>query len=170
MSVRKAGWLVAGTVLGLLLAATAEAGPRTSETTTTNKDKKTSTQYLVIQVRDTRGEISFEVIDAKDLAKRTKDCQTQYQEAVKAWTEAKAAAKKNKETFAEKKPVEAYVRQMGPSFKTREKAQEYADKLQAAYEARKAKKADEASKPITTETKPATDTGVTDTGDDKQDE
>ncbi|HUW55005.1 MAG TPA: hypothetical protein VMZ92_00060 [Planctomycetota bacterium] len=160
MDGKKAAWVIGGVVLSLVLAGVVEAAPRSTRGDTAAKETKTSTRYLVIEVRDTKGNVSFEVIDAKDLTKRTKDCRTQYQEALKEWNTAKATAKKNKEAFTEKKPVEPYVRQMGSSFKTEQKAKEYADKLQQAYEARKAKKADEpaAKKSSETSAKPAADT------------
>ncbi|KPL01429.1 MAG: hypothetical protein AMK75_04995 [Planctomycetes bacterium SM23_65] len=155
MDVRKTVWMIAAMVLGLIFAGSLEAARKPTRSGTTDTEKK-STWYIVVQVKDTKGEVSFEVIDAKNLTTRVKACREQYKEAVKEWNAARITAKKNKQTFTTKKPVEPYVRQVGSRFKSEAKAKEYAEKLRQLYEARKAKKAAKSTEPKNTA--PAPDT------------
>lgn len=140
MDVRKKVWVVAVVLLALTVAGVAEAGTKPVRSTTA-KEKTKLKWYVVVRVRNMQGEMSFDVIEAKNLKDRVKQCYAQHKEALKKWNAARATAKKNKKQFTEKKPVEPYVRQMGRSrFKSEEKAREYAQKLQQQLEARKALK------------------------------
>jgi ABC-type Fe3+-hydroxamate transport system substrate-binding protein len=132
-----------------------------THTGTTPKDKTAkAVTYIVVEVKNMQGDISFEAIPSKDLPDRIKKCQTDYVEAMKQWTKDKADAKKKGEKFEEKKPVEPWVKRVGTTlFKEQDKATAYADKLQQQYDEMK-KKAEEKKleleKAKTTDTKTET--------------
>jgi len=137
MKVREALRFFGAAVLALALAATADAAPATGSTRrSSGEEKESATRYIVVQVRSMQGEVSFEAIPPNTLQNRVRQCRTDYKKALEDWMSARAKARKAREEFTEKKPVEPYVRRVSSVFKSKGKAEEYARKLQQLYDAR----------------------------------
>lgn len=111
--------------------------------------KKKPMSYVVVKVKDTAGATSYDVIPLKEIKQRSSDAMKEYRQAVRDWTKAKADARKNKEKFAQKKPLKPSVTKVGAVFKNEEKAEAYAQKQrdkQQVIEERKKKPSDDKPK------------------------
>ena len=94
-----------------------------------SRDRKKAPQYVVAEVGNTVGETRYEAILDSDLAARRKECATLCREAMADWKKAVDEAKKNKEKFTEKKPVQPYVKKVTDGFPTEDQARAEAEKL-----------------------------------------
>jgi len=92
------------------------------------------TRYIVVKVRDTDGEIAFEVIPAAGYRERRKEGREQYIEAMREWMRARREARKSKEEFTEKRPLVPSVQKASRVYRYEQDAQEYAETLQARWD------------------------------------
>ncbi|HUV38771.1 MAG TPA: hypothetical protein VMY39_04115, partial [Planctomycetota bacterium] len=128
----------------VLLATLAVAWPAFAATTTRTrtdrkpKDEESSktTTYIVVQMKDMQGKVSFEAIPSKSFSERQKRMHEEYTQAVKEWEQAKAKARKEKAGFTDAKPLAPSMTRVGSTvFRDQDKAREAATKLQEKYEA-----------------------------------
>lgn len=118
-------------LLGSSCATAAAAKPRSTP-------KKTATSYIVVEVSDTHGDISYAVIGTKDYPARVKQAREAYQQELKAWTKARTDARKAKTPFKQSRPKPGSVKRLGSTYPTQERAKAYADKLTQKLEEKKA--------------------------------
>jgi len=126
--------------------------------TTRKPDEKTGTvkktRYLVVQIKDMTGNVSFEVIPSNSFRNREKQQREEYKSSVKQWTQAKAKARKAKEEFTDKKPLQPSMRKIGSTMRDAEQAKAVAQKYQERYEAMLEKKKKKAEKEDKNKEKP----------------
>jgi len=91
--------------------------------------------YIVIQTGE-----DYEVAMQSELAPRKKAAADKYKQDMKAYKAAKAEAVKRKEKFDEPPPKHVVPKKVGPTFKTKEQAQEHLEKLVREKEERGTKK------------------------------
>ncbi len=121
-----------------MLSSAAWCAPTTKPPSTTPAPKVTN--YIVVEIKNTTGDIAYEGIAFPTLKERIKRAHDEFVTAEKAWDKAKADAAKAGTKFDKPKPVEGYVHRIGEDtvYKTQAEATEAANKLKEAYEKKKA--------------------------------
>jgi hypothetical protein len=136
MKARIPRWAQTAALLGLALL----AGGQLAQARSSDRDHTRKIRYLVIQVRESDGTYLFEVIDAEKFREREKKAMEDFQEAAKNWLAEQKEAKKRGEKFDEPKPQPPLVKKFGSSFKEKEDAEAYRQKLEEAWEKKMAAK------------------------------
>ena len=137
-------WVV-GLAVTMLLCGGAWCETKSSTTTKSAPPKKETIYWVVVEVKNLKGDVTWEAIQYKDLKARLARPHDEFLTALEAWNKSKADAAKNKTKFSTPKPVEGYVKRVGDTtvYKTMEEARDAAKKLIDQAEARK-KAAEEA--------------------------
>lgn len=112
---------VIGSLL-VLLAALANGARAQDE----GQDDPKPTKYAVVQTGD-----ELAVMEASLVDEHKKKVASDHAAATKAWQDAKAAAQKNKDKFADKKPAPAKVKVLVNNLESKEEADAVLQKLQA---------------------------------------
>jgi len=131
--------VVAVAMAGSLASVAMARGGDTGTSRRRSRYDRTPSRYYVISVLSIDGEMQFEVVGDIDFKARRKEIEEEYQENVLDWKKAYREAKRAKEPFTEKPPRGPKFHKKWKSFKDEERAQEYADKIQEAWDAQVAK-------------------------------
>lgn len=138
MNVRMRRWfgtlaLAAFAVMSLSQSAEARSSRR-------GRGREKKARYVVLQVREVDGTVIFEIVESDKVREREKRAYEDFKEAAREWMADRKEAKKHGEKFDEPKPKPPIVRKLGKSHKTREEAEEFREKIEAAWDKRMAAK------------------------------